>query len=244
MASSYVSAPYGEMDKDNALVLKNQIEYLKVKLEADQKKLGNLLYKEYLAKEKFTKEVAILTGVAVVGGTICGFGTGDAFYGLGTGAVVVGILDGFVSLLYIDDKGSSKEIGGYRECTEYEKALLNNKSYELSQLENNSGKSFDKINESNEDEALEEDLDLIKEGIKLRYYFGYHRKRIIGMYNKGILLEVLKSLDYSDAAIAEFMIYIESIARELKYTKQKKKDKRKNKKLAFQRKVSDFLSDL
>lgn len=238
---SYV--PYND-NMGEFLALQNQVEYLTKELDDDQKKIGSLLYKDYTGKEKFITNEVLATGVAVVAGAACFFTTNNVPYTLGTGAFCGGFITLFSSVSYLDSY-SPKKINAYRECIKYEKSLLDSKSKTLSEISKDDSNNYEE-NENNRADILavdDSELEFIKECIKLRYYYGYNKKRIIGMYKKGILFEVLKSLEYSDEAISEFLVYIEREIKNIKRNKENKKELNKAKRKALIRRISDCLDD-
>lgn len=228
---------------EKSLSLQNQIEYLAQEFDSDQKKLGKLLFNAFVGREKFIKRELIATGAAVVSGVACYLAAQSVPVALGTGFSTCGIISLF-SYISFWESNERKKISGYTECTEYEKALLKAKKQELAKLSNESNHNDrDMNNKADIYEVNNEELEKIKEAIKLRYYYGFNKKRIIGMYRKGILLEVLKSLDYSDEVIAEFIIYIEGVVTEIDRAKENKKYEAEMKRMAFKRRVSDFFDD-
>lgn len=206
---------------DDILLYENEIEFLKSKLAEDEKYLEDKVSERENRKKAAKKVILTATGVSLVaGGTYyLGANVVDSTFiqqlsvAVGGCAASFGILLGWMEIKY----GPSKNIVPcYEERISYEKGMIEILSMELDELRK---KSITKNNERfdemvsypvNDVEAIR----YLKESLRLRDIFGYHKKAITKMYKEGKLFDILKNEGFSEDAIMDFSIYLESKSRE------------------------------
>jgi hypothetical protein len=212
---------------EDILILENEIEFLEKSLKSDNEKLESKK-EDRSFRNKDSIKISIIGSAAAVGvafgmshiagisheeitNTIMGPMSEYLAFSIPMSVGLVGFVQG-LSLLGLSYRPSKKEINGLEEAIKYEKQMIEMFKEELQYLEDRP--TFDKKDKVEEmvsyNVHYKSSLEYLSQAIRLRYVFGYNRKRMINLHRDGKLFDELTENGFSDDVIMDFAGFIEN----------------------------------